>query len=65
MAKVDIKSTPSITYTIHRKEGKPDRTVTVYKPTKEYFIVFELIKFRRLPARFDDIGITVLKAIDE
>lgn len=60
-----MTKTPSITYTIHSSEGKPDRTVTVYKPTMEYFLVFELIKFRRLPAQFNDLGITVLKAEGE
>lgn len=53
---------PYVTYIIHDKcDYKKDRIVTVYKPSMEYFLVFELIKFRKLPARFDDLGITVLK----
>lgn len=51
---------PFITYIIHDKNMEGGRTVTVYKPTQEYYILFELIKFRRLPATFPDIGITVI-----
>jgi hypothetical protein len=54
------KDVPFITYIIHDKNMKNGRTVTVYKPTQEYYILFELIKFRRLPATFPDIGITVI-----
>ena len=54
------KDVPFITYIIHDKNMKNGRTVTVYKPTQEYYILFELIKFRRLPSTFPDIGITVI-----
>jgi len=54
------KDVPFITYIIHDKNMKNGRAVTVYKPTQEYYILFELIKFRRLPATFPDIGITVI-----
>ncbi len=50
----------SVTYIIHGKNGVPDKTVTAYKPTMAYWLVIELIKFRRLPAIFPDVGITVL-----
>ena len=60
-----ITKKPSITYEIHGKDGKDRRVVTVEKPTMAYFLVFELIKFRRLPAEFPDLGITILKAEDE
>ena len=59
-----VTKKPSITYEIHSKDGKDRRVVTVEKPTMAYFVVFELIKFRRLPAEFPDLGITVLKAED-
>jgi hypothetical protein len=54
------KDVPFITYIIHDKNMKNGRAVTVYKPTQEYYILFELIKFRRLPSTFPDIGITVI-----
>ncbi len=56
---VNTKS-PCFTYIIHGANGKPDRTVTVYKPTRAYYLVYEIMKFRRFPAVFPDIGITVL-----
>jgi len=57
-----MTNAPHITYIIHNKcDPRKDRTVVVYKPSFEYFLVFELIRFCKLPARFDDIGITVLK----
>ena len=59
--KTIIKDSPSITYIIHEKNGKDDRTVTVYKPTMEYYLVFELIRFVRLPHTIHDLGITVIK----
>ena len=56
-----VKNTyPSITYVIHGANGNPDKTVTAYKPTMAYYLVFELIKFRKLPVTFHDVGITVL-----
>ena len=55
-----IKDTPSITYIIHGTKGKDDRVVTVYKPTMEYYLVFELIRFVRLPHTIPDLGITIL-----
>ena len=60
MKRLFDKDVPFITYIIHDKNMKNGRTVTVYKPTQEYYILFELIKFRRLPATFPDIGITVI-----
>ena len=60
MKRLINKDVPFITYIIHDKNMKNGRTVTVYKPTQEYYILFELIKFRRLPATFPDIGITVI-----
>ena len=60
MKRLFNKDVPFITYIIHDKNMKNGRTVTVYKPTQEYYILFELIKFRRLPATFPDIGITVI-----
>ena len=60
MKRLFNKDMPFITYIIHDKNMKNGRTVTVYKPTQEYYILFELIKFRRLPATFPDIGITVI-----
>ena len=54
------KDVPFVTYIIHDKNMKGGRMVTVYKPTQEYYTLFELIKFRRLPATFPDIGITVI-----
>jgi len=51
---------PCFTYIIHGVNGNPDRTVTVYKPTGVYYLVYELMKFRRFPASFPDVGITVL-----
>jgi len=60
-----VTKKPSITYEIYSKDGKYSRIVTVEKPTMQYFLVFELIKFRRLPAKFPDLGITVLNAEDE
>lgn len=60
-----VTKKPSITYEIHSKDGKDSRIVTVEKPSMQYFLVFELIKFRRIPAKFEDLGITVLKADDE
>jgi hypothetical protein len=60
-----VTKKPSITYEIHSKDGKDSRIVTVEKPTMQYFLVFELIKFRRIPAKFPDLGITVLKVEDE
>jgi len=60
MKRLINKDVPFITYIIHDKNMKNGRTVTVYKPTQEYYILFELIKFRRLPSTFPDIGITVI-----
>jgi len=60
MKRLFNKDAPFITYIIHDKNMKNGRTVTVYAPTQEYYILFELIKFRRLPATFPDIGITVI-----
>ena len=60
MKRLFNKDVPFITYIIHDKNMKNGRTVTVYKPTQEYYILFELIKFRRLPSTFPDIGITVI-----
>ena len=60
MKRLFDKDVPFITYIIHDKNMKNRRTVTVYKPTQEYYILFELIKFRRLPSTFPDIGITVI-----
>ena len=60
-----ITKKPSITYEIHSKDGKDHRVVTVEKPTMAYYLALELIKFRRLPAEFPDLGITILKAEDE
>lgn len=51
---------PCFTYIIRGANGKSDRTVTVYKPTMAYYLVYELMKFRRFPAVFPDIGIVVL-----
>ena len=56
-----IKDSPSITYIVHGIDGKDDRTVTVYKPTMEYYLVFELIRFCRLPHTIPDLGITIIK----
>mgnify|MGYP001096084664 CR=1 FL=1 len=58
--KIFKKDVPFITYIIHDKNMENGRTVTVYKPTQLYYILFELIKFRRLPSTFPDIGITVI-----
>ncbi len=52
--------TPCFTYIIHGANGNPDRTVTAYKPTMAYYLVYELMKFRRFPSVFPDVGITVL-----
>jgi hypothetical protein len=52
--------TPCFTYIIQGANGNKDRTVTVYKPTMAYFLIDELVKFRRFPAFFPDIGIIVL-----
>ena len=60
MKRLFNKDVPFITYIIHDKNMNNGRTVTVYKPTQEYYILFELIKFRRLPSTFPDIGITVI-----
>jgi len=60
MKRLINKDVPFITYIIHDKNMKDGRTITAYKPTQEYYILFELIKFRRLPATFPDIGITVI-----
>ena len=60
MKRLFNKDVPFIAYIIHDKNMKNGRTVTVYKPTQEYYILFELIKFRRLPSTFPDIGITVI-----
>ena len=60
MKRLFNKDVPFIEYIIHDKNMKNGRTVTVYKPTQEYYILFELIKFRRLPSTFPDIGITVI-----
>jgi len=60
MKRLFNKDVPFITYIIHDKNMENGRAVTVYKPTQEYYILFELIKFRRLPATFPDIGITVI-----
>ena len=60
-----VTKKPSITYEIHSKDGKDRRVVTVEKPTMAYFLALELIKFRRLPAEFPDLVITILKAEDE
>ena len=46
MKRLFNKDVPFITYIIHDKNMKNGRTVTVYKPTQEYYILFELIKFR-------------------
>ena len=62
MKRLFNKDVPFITYIIHDKNMENGRTVTVYKPTQEYYILFELIKFRRLPSTFPDIGITVVQA---
>lgn len=60
-----VTKKPSITYEIHSKNGSSSRIVTVEKPSMQYFLVFELIKFRHLPAKFPDLGITVLEAVDD
>ena len=60
MKRLFNKDVPFITYIIHDKNMENGRTVTVYKPTQLYYILFELIKFRRLPSTFPDIGITVI-----
>ena len=60
MKRLFNKDVPFITYIIHDKNMKNGRTVTAYKPTQEYYILFELIKFSRLPSTFPDIGITVI-----
>ena len=60
MKRLFNKDVPFITYIIHDKNMKNGRTVTVYAPTQEYYILFELIKFRRLPSTFPDIGITII-----
>jgi len=60
-----VTKKPSITYEIHSKDGKDHRVVTVEKPTMAYYLALELIKFRRLPAEYPDLGITILKAEDE
>ena len=60
MKRLINKDVPFITYIIHDKNMENGRIVTVYKPTQEYYILFELIKFRRLPSTFPDIGITVI-----
>ena len=65
MKRLFNKDVPFITYIIHDKNMKNGRTVTVYKPTQEYYILFELIKFRRLPSTFPDIGITVISEWSE
>ena len=60
MKRLINKDVPFITYIIHNKNMENGRTVTVYKPTQEYYILFELIKYCRLPSTFPDIGITVI-----
>lgn len=60
-----VTKKPSITYEIHNRNGIDSRIVTVEKPSEIYFIVFELIKFRHLPAKFPYLGITVLEAVDD